>query len=200
MQPNNLGQPMAPAPAAPVAPAAAPSPMAPAAPAKKSNGMVLGMILLALLAIGGIGFGVWAYMNSNNQPAPQQGGTADCDCEKCEVEDDTDDETTVDPTDYIYVGEWGIKIKKPENWKNVISEWVYNNSYPHAVPSLGIRDRESNYYLNISYYGDQSCEDANIVGQTACINVNGKYYSISSSEVTDSFKAFFEDATNYSEI
>ena len=34
---------------------------------KKSNGMILGMILLALIAAGGIGFGVWAMMDGNSQ-------------------------------------------------------------------------------------------------------------------------------------
>ena len=34
---------------------------------KKNNGMIYGMILLAILAIGGIGFGVWAMMDGNAQ-------------------------------------------------------------------------------------------------------------------------------------
>ena len=32
---------------------------------KKSKGMIVGMVVLALLATGGIGFGVWAMMNGN---------------------------------------------------------------------------------------------------------------------------------------
>lgn len=36
-------------------------------PKKKGAGMVLGMILLALLAAGGIGFGVWAMMDKNTE-------------------------------------------------------------------------------------------------------------------------------------
>ena len=34
---------------------------------KKSNGMLYGMILCAVLAVCGIGFGVWAMMDGNNQ-------------------------------------------------------------------------------------------------------------------------------------
>lgn len=94
MQPNDLGQPVASAaPAAPVTPAA-PAPMAPAAPAKKSSGMILGMILLAILAAGGIGFGVWAYMNGNNQPAPQQP-----ECTKCDVPEESAYENPVIKSD-----------------------------------------------------------------------------------------------------
>ena len=33
----------------------------------KSNGMLLGMILLGILAVGGIGFGVWTMMDGNSQ-------------------------------------------------------------------------------------------------------------------------------------
>ena len=34
---------------------------------KKNTGMILGMILLLILAIGGIGFGIWAWMDGNAQ-------------------------------------------------------------------------------------------------------------------------------------
>ena len=34
---------------------------------KKKTGMILGMILFAILAIGGVGFGVWAMMDGNTQ-------------------------------------------------------------------------------------------------------------------------------------
>ena len=60
----------APAPAPTLAPASAPTPdnnMMAAGGEKKSNGMLYGMILLAILAIGGIGFGVWAMMDGNSQ-------------------------------------------------------------------------------------------------------------------------------------
>lgn len=34
---------------------------------KKNHGMLLGLIMCALLAVGGIGFGVWAMMDGNSQ-------------------------------------------------------------------------------------------------------------------------------------
>ena len=34
---------------------------------QKKTGMIIGMICLALLAIGGIGFGVWAYLSGNQK-------------------------------------------------------------------------------------------------------------------------------------
>lgn len=34
---------------------------------KKNTGMIIGMVVLALLAAGGIGFGVWAYLSGNQK-------------------------------------------------------------------------------------------------------------------------------------
>ena len=77
MEPNNMGK--APVEANPVAPTAAPAetaPVTPAAPAapvapvpeqKKGHGAVIAAILFAVLAIGGIGFGVWTMMDGNTQ-------------------------------------------------------------------------------------------------------------------------------------
>ena len=36
---------------------------------KKAGGMLIGLIILAIVALGGIGFGVWAMMDGNNQVA-----------------------------------------------------------------------------------------------------------------------------------
>lgn len=34
---------------------------------KKNTGMIVGMVILAILAAGGIGFGVWAYLSGNQK-------------------------------------------------------------------------------------------------------------------------------------
>ena len=46
---------------------AGPVVLEPEKPKKKSNGMLLGLILCLLLAAGGIGFGVWTMMDGNTQ-------------------------------------------------------------------------------------------------------------------------------------
>ena len=43
------------------------APAMPEAPKKKSNGMLIGLILCLLLAIGGVGFGIWMMMDGNTQ-------------------------------------------------------------------------------------------------------------------------------------
>ncbi|MDO4747108.1 MAG: hypothetical protein Q4A70_02080 [Candidatus Saccharibacteria bacterium] len=42
-------------------------PQEPVAEKKTGNGMLIGMILCALIALGGVGFGVWAMMDGNTQ-------------------------------------------------------------------------------------------------------------------------------------
>ena len=118
-------------PAEPVTPAepAMPGPMAaePEAP-KKGHGMLIGLILCLLLAAGGVGFGVWAWMDGNTQKdalnsqiaelKKQNNELRDKLSSKPEVEEDVtvdvETDSNVNTADYIYVGEYGIKIKKPE--------------------------------------------------------------------------------------
>ena len=107
---------------------------------KKNHGMLYGMILLAILAAGGIGFGVWAMMDGNSRAQKKDEQILQLQsqlAEKSEVviEDDTtvvDDEggdsatstSVANTADYIYVGEWGLKIKKPDNL--TITGYVYS--------------------------------------------------------------------------
>ncbi len=94
---------------------------------KGGKGMLYGMILLAVLAIGGIGFGVWAYMDGETQ---KNNLNEEIDSLKKQNNDlmnqlsddasvDIDTGSDADTADYIYVGEWGLKIKIPEELKMV---------------------------------------------------------------------------------
>ena len=85
MQPNNIGnQPAGPAAEAGMASAGAPVNAASAAPKSpdptfdngpsvvegkggKKTGWIIGLVLMALIAAGGVGFGVWAWMDGNTQ-------------------------------------------------------------------------------------------------------------------------------------
>lgn len=103
---------------------------------KKNHGMLYGMILLAILAAGGIGFGVWAMMDGNSRAQKKDEQISQLQSQLAEksevvVEDDTtvvdDDEggdsttntSVANTTDYIYVGEWGLKIKIPDSLSTV---------------------------------------------------------------------------------
>ena len=94
---------------------------------KGGKGMLYGMILCAILAIGGIGFGVWAMMDGNSQVAKKDEQISELREQLAEKSETVEENTTVEDVetgddnagtnvktaDYIYVGEWGVKIKKP---------------------------------------------------------------------------------------
>ena len=138
MNPNNVvgtprpqAQPVAPvAPVASAAPAEQPEEPNPMTlgPKKASKGGIIAAILFAIIAVGGVGFGVWTMMDSktkeeqlnsqidalkktNNELMDKiaEGGS----------EEEPGTGATVDTENYIYVGEWGMKIKISDGLKRV---------------------------------------------------------------------------------
>lgn len=79
------------------------APMAPSVPAggdivfsdkpKKSHAMLIGMIILALLAAGGIGFGVWAFLDGNSRVAKKDEEIADLNNQISSLEQEKSDLT-----------------------------------------------------------------------------------------------------------
>lgn len=105
----------------------------------RKTGWILTIILLLLIAAGGVGFGVWAWMDGNTQKDQLNSQISTLQQQNNELQDEltngnngtiniSTEGQSVDTADYIYVGEWGIKIKIPENIK---------------VTSYEIRDLES---------------------------------------------------------
>lgn len=104
-------------------------PMGPAAPKKKSNSMLIGMILLALVAAGGIGFGVYAMMDGNARVESLNKQISSLKAQNSELleklaqaesqddYDDEDDETTpeTEETQSVSISDWGITINLPAN-------------------------------------------------------------------------------------
>ena len=108
---------------------------------KKGKGTFYGMILLAILAIGGIGFGVWAMMDGNAQKTKfeEQISTMRQTINELQgkLNKDTDSDVSIDintdandadVTDYIYVGEWGLKIRVPEGLESISYLFDYRAS------------------------------------------------------------------------
>lgn len=62
----------------------------------KSKGMLIGMICFAILAIGGIGFGVWAMMDGNDKVAKKDEQISDLNSQLAEKEAMVGDETIGD--------------------------------------------------------------------------------------------------------
>ena len=177
---------------------------------KGNKGLAIGMICLALLAVGGISFGVWAMLDGNTKVG-QLNSQIDSLKQQNEelkskindavadVEIDTDDDD-VKAADYIYVGEWGIKIKVPENWRGIIEKYAYYNDYPQAIDTLSIKEKSEPPLANavFRYYGEQDCNDT-IRGM--CFSIDGKNYSVDfNASCSDSFIEHFKNEDIYSKI
>ena len=107
---------------------------------KGGKGAVVGMIIFAILALGGIGFGVWAWMDGNTQKDALNTQISTLKQQNEELAEKINDGDTIinidtdgneiNTADYIYVGEWGIKIKIPETLSNVsyvVDSWDEEN-------------------------------------------------------------------------
>jgi hypothetical protein len=112
---------------------------------KKNHGMLYGMILLAILAAGGIGFGVWAMLDGNSKVAKKDDEISGLKSQLAERSEIVVDDTTVvdadggdagtsvaNIADYVYLGEWGLKIRIPEGLKKV--------SYKYEQTGGGLND------------------------------------------------------------
>ena len=117
MQPNNnMANSTAPAPAPMTTPMNPGSDVVFKDKPKKNKGMIIGMISLAFLAAGGIGFGVWAYLDGNSRVTKKDEQISELQnqlAEQPENEEtiiDEDTESDINTANYIYIGEWNIKI------------------------------------------------------------------------------------------
>ncbi len=200
-----------------------------AEPKKNGKGMLIGMILFALLAAGGIGFGVWAMMDGNSQTKTLNDQIGDLKKTNSELMEklsrqeekpvvdneviiDADTSTKVNSEDYIYVGEWGIKIKKPENWGDsvVFNGYEYDHNtqtYDTLLIELYIVGKAERGILQINYPISASCSDI----YANCMEYNGDFYSIETytlkdghtyqeNDIPESLVKYFLTPENYSAI
>ena len=166
---------------------------------KKHNHIAI-IIILSLLVLAAVGFAIFEYFTAQN---------ASCDCPKCEQTEcdckEEEEEEEVLSEDYIYVSEWGIKIKRPEDWRTSISSYTFRNDYPHAVDTLEIRtlsESEVEPTIMISP-GDDICGDGpDDALAITCIKVGDSSYVdvIFGDAVSDELRNHFETTENYSEM
>lgn len=195
---------------------------------KNKVGMIVGIVCLVILAVAGLSFGAYAMITKDNAVAD---AVASCAANKptdtpqnmpedeLEVQEITcSDGTTVEvevpsianPSEYIIIGEFGMKIKKPSNWLALISKYAYYNDFPHAAPTFEVVDIEgdSAYIAQIG----TDCKSATL-GYSVCFNIGDTYYIVSempspsemteADGLTETYEAFYNFVTNpdnYSKI
>lgn len=136
---------------------------------KQGNGSKIAIAILAILALAGIGFGVYEMLQANQ--AKQQlsdlkievknadGSTTTLETDKIEVKDDIKtvvitDSTAINPEEYIYLGQYGIKIKIPDTIKSVTyatskyGAYIGARSINDASENVDFRDDFSNLLYN----------------------------------------------------
>lgn len=137
---------------------------------KKSRAMVIWMVVLIILAVGGIGFGIGSWMIAfdkgmrqeeeimtlRSQLAEATESVVEEDTTVVDVETEGDVSTDVNTADYIYVGEWGLKIKIPETLKMVsytLQSWGANGPTTLYV-SGSVRENDKKYdFVNMTSSG-----------------------------------------------
>ncbi len=237
MQPNNnMANSTAPAPAPMTTPMNPGSDVVFKDKPKKNKGMIIGMIILAFLAAGGIGFGVWAYLDGNSRVTKKDEQISELQnqlAEQPENEEtiiDEDTESDINTANYIYIGEWNIKINTNNQLKNLSyyfdyrsdtdGEYLYINgvnSDAQNTPSFLNTSTEENWLACISRYPigtDFSADPSGSLGQLIFSDENYDYYyrnpqsTFSSNEsdidlevkTVDSMKQIFTNKDNYSKI
>ncbi len=185
---------------------------------KSGNGLKIATAIACVVAVCGIGFGVYGMIQSAQKDGQisnlkaqikKDDGTITA-IETPEIDNEAKDGPTSvvngDSKDYIYVGEWNFKIKKPENWRDLVQKYVYHNDYPHAVDTFEIIENESvaTSHAMIST-GNGNCKNDE---WTDCVEIKLGEKSIldvrvpksDSGSVSEDFRKWVTNSDNYSRI
>lgn len=108
---------------------------------KGGKGMLYGMILCAVLAVGGIGFGVWTWMDGNTQKDSLNQQISDLKKKNSELldriaeyENKIEEEPEIeDSSENFYIEEWGLSIKLPDSISDI--EYEIGNGYSDICDS-----------------------------------------------------------------
>lgn len=146
---------------------------------KKNTGLIAGMVVCAILAVGGIGFGVYGMLRSSEKDSQisdlkvqikEADGTITT-IETPEIETTTNDGTTVTITDtakvsggpyiengYFYVPKWGAKFKLSNDLTNygyAVDQSNQGDSYGDYVVGLTAISKDDYIeHPTASYYND----------------------------------------------
>lgn len=181
--------------------AAAPTPAPQPMMGKKHNHVGI-IILLSILVLLSVGFAIFVYFTA--------GQGKECDCPKCETPEcnceKEEEEEEVSSKDYIYISEWGIKIKKPENWSDSFIYYSYYNvdrggNFVIAETEVDnmTEDNPNLSKVGLTLFLDEDCVESD---NTICINsddITGLSVQYDS-EVSDSLINHFSNVENYSKI
>lgn len=190
---------------------------------KSGNGLKIAIVIACIAAVCGIGFGVYGMIQSTQKDSrisdlKNQIESLNDKVSSLEIDNDedggADNEAKDNPTavvnddskDYIYVGEWSFKIKKPENWRDLVQKYVYYNDYPQAVDTFEIMENESvatSHAMispgNGNFRDDEWTDCVEIkLGEESILDV--RVPKSDSGSVSEDFRNWVTNSDNYSRI
>ena len=196
-----------------------PNPMA-MGPTKPGKGGAIAAVLFAILAVAGIGFGVWAMLDSkaqkdalNEQITTLKEQNNELRDKIAELEESCGSGSTKcgneDMSGYVYLEELGIKLKRPENWQDMVKKYDYSNESPQGVDAYEFRESlDPGDGVSISVV-NTSC-DEEIATRRVCFAVDdmniivaqlvGELTAGDDIPVSETFWNYFSNPENYSAI
>ena len=190
------------------------------ASAKNSGkGMLYGMIIFMVLAIGGIGFGIWAMMDGNSKVANLDKQVLDLKKQNAELlekvanmegtkqEDENEEEGNSESDGYFVLDELGIKIKKTDTLPDMVVNVVGDGRF-EIKESVDAVDGDTPPTV-VSFMKVNTCNDDELtLGYGAKINIDGVCYIMGEIYPYGSdpeypltpFLTYVRDAANYSAV
>ena len=104
----------------------------------KKTGKLFGMIVLILLAVGGVSFGICSAIASQNDKQTFETQIAALEEEKASLVADLENAQNVEMSSkYLYIPEWGIKIEMPEELVNNVT-YFFNGNELNVIDKSGL--------------------------------------------------------------
>lgn len=177
-------------------------------PTKKSSPVLT--IILIVIALAGIGFGIFGTVGKMNSDAKIK--SLEDDLAAAKKADKKEDEGGEQPTtpdkedekldfgDYYLIDKFAM-VKRIENEKEILDRYSYNNGYPQAADSFAIElvDEDGDgrkpiivytHHTNKEYCGKNADE--------TCLEIGKNYYSVGFyNNVPENLKAYFTNLDNY---
>ena len=177
-------------------------------PTKKSSPMLT--IILIVIALAGIGFGIFGIVGKMNSDAKIK--SLEDDLAAVKKTDKKEDEGGEQPTapekedekpdfrDYYVIDRFTM-VKRLENEKELVDGYSYDNGWPQAADSFAIElvDEDGDDRRPIIVYTHHT--DKEYCGKNAnetCLEIGKNYYSVGFyNNVPENMKAYFTNLNNY---
>ena len=147
---------------------------------KNKNGLKIATVIVSIVAVCGIGFGIWAALDANSQKSQidslkQQNTILQEQITELTAKlNEKTSENTADKTDnYIYIEELGIKIKKSDSLPNIVAYSTDQNHFKIKENT----DAEDFPPKTVSFMRAPTCNKGELtIGYSTIININDTCY------------------------